>query len=127
MDLISLFSNINLCLKKKKFILLQKRSKIIIQMLDVLWDNKVIVGYRIINSSFIKIYLKFDSSGNSLIKKLFLISKPGKKSYISFFDLNKITKKNNMFLFINTSKGILNYKKALKYNLGGELLLKICI
>jgi hypothetical protein len=36
MDLISLFCNINICLKKKKFTLLQKRSKIIIQMLNTL-------------------------------------------------------------------------------------------
>jgi ribosomal protein S8 len=96
-------------------------------MLNTLWDHRLIAGYRVINKNYIKIYLKFDSSGNSLIKNLYLMSKPGKKRYVKVFNIKNNIKKNNVLLFINTSKGILTYNEALKFNLGGELLLKICI
>jgi ribosomal protein S8 len=127
MDLISLSSNINICLKKKKFILLQKRSKVVIKVLDALWDDRIIVGYRILNKNFIKIYLKSNNSGDSLIKKLDLISIAGRRRYVKALDMKIYHMKKNIFFLLNTSEGVLNHNRAYYKNLGGELLLKICI
>jgi ribosomal protein S8 len=127
MNLVSFSSNINLCLKKKKFILLQKRSKVVIKVLDALWDDKIIIGYRILNKNFIKIYLKFNNSGDPLIKKLDLISLSGRRRYISAFDMKTYHMKKNIFFILSTTAGVLGHNRAYHKNLGGELLLKICV
>lgn len=115
-------------LKKKKLILLQKKTKIVLNVLNALWDEKVILGYRFLNNDFVKIYLKFDNLGKSLIKKIIIISKPGNKKYINIFDLkSNHNTQINYFCFLSTSKGILSHSKALLKGIGGEILFKIYI
>jgi ribosomal protein S8 len=80
-----------------------------------------------LNKNFIKIYLKFNNSGDSLIKKLDLISVSGRKRYVRAFDMKTFYMKKNIFFLLNTSAGVLNHNKAYYKNLGGELLLKISI
>jgi ribosomal protein S8 len=80
-----------------------------------------------LNNNFVKIYLKFDNLGNSLIKTILPISTLGRKKYIKINSLKKISLKKNNFYLLNTSKGILNYKESLNQKVGGELLFKISI
>jgi ribosomal protein S8 len=62
------------------------------------------------------------------IKNLFfrmtLISKPGRRIYISYKDLNSFNFGFQLFL-LRTSQGIITSQTALKNKIGGELLLKI--
>lgn len=127
MGLVYFISNLKICLKKKKFILLQKNSEIIIGALNSLWDDKLILGYKQLNSFFIKVYLKFDGLGNSLIKDVLPVSTLGRKRFIKVSSLKKNYVKNNTFYLLNTSRGILNCHQAIEKNVGGEVLFKIFI
>jgi small subunit ribosomal protein S8 len=53
-----------------------------------------------------------------------LISKPGRRIYISYKDLNSFNFGFQLFL-LRTSQGIITSQTALKNKIGGELLLKI--
>ena len=86
----------------------------------------IIYGYCIIKIDFIKIYLKFNKSGKSLIQSINLISKSSRRLFISVYEIKKLKNINeDIFFFLSTSRGILSHKKALMYNLGGELLFSI--
>lgn len=53
-----------------------------------------------------------------------IVSKPGKREYISYKDLKSVM--NGMGVsFLSTPKGILSNREARKEKLGGELLFKI--
>lgn len=122
----SLISHIKLNLKKKKIVLLQKKTKFIIKLLNALWDEKLIYGYYIFKFDFVKIYLKFNKSGESLIQDIKLISKTGRRVYMSIHEIRNLKRINeNYYIFFNTSKGILSHKKALAFNVGGEVLFSI--
>ena len=125
MILYNLVSNLNICLKKNKVVLLEKESKFVKKLLDAFWNAKIIVGYQILNQGFIKIFLKYKYWGKPLIKKISIISKPGKRVYKRIYELKKI--QGNSLLFLNTSKGILSHKVALYNKIGGEALVKIDI
>lgn len=127
MKWVYLISNLKICLKKKKLVLLQKRSKMVIQVLNALWDEKLILGYKVLNKNFVKIYLKFDNSGNPVIKDFFLISTFSRKRYMRVSDIKSNNIQKNYFFFLNTSKGILSHEKALIKKVGGEVFFKICV
>lgn len=66
-----------------------------------------------------------DSLQNIKSKKfLKLISKPGKRVYISYKNIKDFNHGHKLYL-LRTSKGIISSQTAIKYKIGGELLLKI--
>jgi ribosomal protein S8 len=121
-----LLAQIKINLKKKKTVLLQKKTKIIIELLNALWDEKIIYGYSLLKSNFVKVFLKFNKVGKSLIQKINLFSTAGRHVYMSIYDIKNLSRTNkNFFFFFSTSKGILSQKKASALNLGGEILFSI--
>jgi ribosomal protein S8 len=121
-----LLAQIKISLKKKKTVLLQKKTKIIIELLNALWDEKIIYGYSILKSDFVKVFLKFNKVGKSLIQQINLLSTSGRRVHMSIYQIKNLSEtKKNFFFFFSTSKGILSHKKALALNLGGEILFSI--
>ncbi len=60
----------------------------------------------------------------NLVFRMTLISKPGRRIYVSYKDLNSFNFGFQLFL-LRTSQGIITCQTALKNKIGGELLLKI--
>lgn len=60
------------------------------------------------------------------LKRIELISKPGKRKYLSVYKLKQLDY-SNLIYFLSTTKGVITKDKALKFNVGGELLFCIFI
>lgn len=78
----------------------------------------------------IRVLLKFDNKNNSVIRNIYIISKPGKRVYIKYVDLKKKSKiwsKDNLntTLISTSTAGIVTVKEALLLKSGGELLLNV--
>jgi ribosomal protein S8 len=125
MGVSNLLSNLKICLKKKKVAFLQKESKIIIAVLNSLWDEKIILGYQVLNNGFLKVYLKYKGTGKSFIRHISLVSTSGRR--VSFSVNNKILVKSqkNILFFINTTVGVLSHDMAITKNVGGDVLFKV--
>ncbi|RMF97648.1 MAG: 30S ribosomal protein S8 [Candidatus Schekmanbacteria bacterium] len=72
----------------------------------------------------IKVVLKYDSEGNSVISGLKRLSKPGRRLYEKAASLPKSLGGYGIVL-VSTSKGIMTDKKCREENLGGEILCEI--
>lgn len=121
----NMLANIKNAQKAKKSIILQKKKKNIASILNILWDEGFILGYKISceNSQMFKIFIRYNSN-NPIIKNLQTITKPSRRIYCSVKQIWKIN--SNLGLFIlSTNKGILSLDKCKKQNLGGELFLII--
>ncbi|MCK4892403.1 MAG: 30S ribosomal protein S8 [Calditrichia bacterium] len=94
------------------------------RMAEILYEQKFIRNYIIIDDGkqgTIRIFLKFDSEGNSIINNLKRVSTPGRRYYVDTIHLPRV--KNNMGIaMISTSKGILTERQAKRENVGGEVL-----
>lgn len=109
----------------KKPILITQKSKLIIGLLSVLKKNFFIKFFDEIlvkNNKFVKIYLKNDYK---IINDVKMISKPGRRIYCSYKNLNKVIDHTFGITIISTSKGIIDHKAAKKLKLGGEIICKI--
>ncbi len=93
-------------------------------MAEILYEQKFIRNYIIIDDGkqgTIRLFLKFDSEGNSVINNLKRVSTPGRRYYVDTIHLPRV--KNNMGIaMISTSKGILTERQAKRENVGGEVL-----
>lgn len=74
--------------------------------------------------TFIKLFLKYNAMGVPSIRKIFQISKPTKRIYISTKALWKPKSTGGLFI-LSTPKGFLVDRDARLFNVGGELLLGI--
>ena len=94
------------------------------RMAEILYEQKFIRNYIIIDDGkqgTIRIFLKFDSEGNSIINNLKRVSTPGRRYFVDTIHLPRV--KNNMGIaMISTSKGILTERQAKRENVGGEVL-----
>jgi len=94
------------------------------RMAEILYEQKFIRNYLIIDDGkqgIIRIFLKFDSDGKSVIHELRRVSTPGRRNYVAVAHLPRI--KNNMGVaMISTSRGIMTERQAKRENVGGEVL-----
>jgi len=76
------------------------------------------------NKKFIKVILKYDDNGNTVISELKKISKPGRRVYKP---ANEIKKFKNGYgtIIVSTSKGVLSNDDAHKEGIGGEVICSI--
>lgn len=109
---------------KKPFVYYKKKKKVD-KLLNILWDEGFISGYKVFNKEFpiIKIFLKYKNE-TSAINSLKVISKPGLKVNCSLKQLWKL-KSIEGVLIISTNKGLKTLEECKKLRLGGELLLII--
>ena len=100
-------------------------SNVKCEIAKILTKEGYINGYEILNDDLnkrlLKLSLKYDKDGNSLIENIKRVSKPSKRIYTKKKDIYKVL---NGFgtLIISTSIGILSGKEARVKNVGGEVL-----
>jgi small subunit ribosomal protein S8 len=102
----------------------QKKIKICILVLNVLWEEGYIRGYNfsVDNPNEVNILLKYHNN-LPVIKKIERVSKPSKRIYSSIKSLWQV---NNTGIYIlSTPKGILSDIKAKQLNTGGEVICKV--
>jgi len=99
-------------------------SKNCLQILNILYKEGYIRGFKkvfIDKKLYIKVLLKYDLNGHSVIKKIIRVSKPGRRIYTSIKSLWKI--KSGLGIFIlSTPKGFLTDNDARILNTGGEII-----
>jgi len=108
-------------LANKAFIL-QNKTKLCSSVLNILWDEGYILGYKIEEKCF-KIFLRYKNN-TPVISSLKSISKPGNRLYYSCKQLWKINSTKGLII-ISTNKGLLTLNECKKQKLGGEPLLII--
>lgn len=106
-------------LAKKSFVE-QSKTKICEALLNILWDEGFILGYKIsnINSSVLKIFLKY-KNGKPAINNIKLITKPSLRIYYSIKQLWKFDSSKGT-LILSTNKGFMSINTCKKLKLGGE-------
>ena len=104
----------------KKSSIFQKKKKFCSQLLNVLWDEGYILGYRTSpnDSSTFEIFLKYNQNLPS-INSIKSISKPGKRVYLSSKQLWKFDSSMGLVI-VSTNKGVFSIETCKKLNLGGE-------
>lgn len=120
-----MFSNINNGQLAHKTFVLQKKKKNCEQILNVLWDEGFILGYKNLKKTpnKLKIFLKYHK-GNPVINSTRIISKPGLRAYYSLKELWKL-KSSQGVTIISTSQGVMSDVKCREKRIGGEPLILI--
>jgi ribosomal protein S8 len=118
-----LISNFNLSISHKRSSFMVKDNKSIRIVLDVMWDEKLIIGYRTEDKK-LKVLLKYTVWGKTVLKHICLLSKPGRRQYVAYFELADLLK-NNRIYFLSTDRGLMSANKAKILGIGGELLFYI--
>ena len=113
-NLISTISNGQL--SKKSFVI-QRSKKSSKKILNILWDEGFILGYKESFNS-LKIYLKYQK-GLPVITLIKIISKPSLRVYYSVNQLWKLSSENGLII-LSTNKGFISDKKRKKKKKGGE-------
>ena len=121
-NMISIINNGQL--SKKSFVLQQKKNACE-SILNVLWDEGFILGYKISNNNLntIKIFLKYQN-GSPTICSLKMLSKPSLRIYYSVKQLWKLDSSKG-FLILSTNKGFMTSNDCKQQVLGGEPIILI--
>lgn len=107
-----------------KAFILHKRKKNCEALLNVLWDEGFILGYKIFPQNHIlKVYLKYVRN-LPVINNIKVVSKPGFRIYYSYKNLIKFNTLNGM-LILSTNQGIKTSEECKNLRLGGEPLIII--
>jgi small subunit ribosomal protein S8 len=116
-NMISAISNGQLA--KKPFVL-QKKKKVCEHILNILWDEGFILGYK--NSKHkpntLKIFLKYQN-GNPVIQLIKVLSKPSLRVYYSVKQLWKLEPSKGTIV-VSTTKGFMSSSDCKKKTIGGE-------
>lgn len=102
-------------------------AKIVVSILDVFMSKGFIESYKIIGNEgkqSIKVILRYDEDGRSVISEIKRISKPGRRVYKGRDELKRF-KNGYGLIVVSTSKGVVSNEDAYKSNVGGEALCSI--
>ena len=100
---------------KKRISLVLKEEKYINDFLFITSEG---------NKEVIRIFLKYDYNGYTVIENLKRVSKPGRRVYVGAGEAPRVLDGLGVSI-ISTSKGVLSNKKAKKLGVGGELLCEV--
>lgn len=91
-------------------------------ILDILWKENLIRGYKKTNQGFITVFLRYHE-GIPMCTRLVILSRPRDRLYISLLDLSRLLNNSWSGVFlISTPKGIMSGEEALRKKEGGEIL-----
>lgn len=94
-----------------------------------MYDLGFIRGFTVVNSFYIRIYLKFYFSSR-VLRDCFLISLPSNRCYFGCNSLNGSRVNNyisiNSFVLVSTSRGVLSDIECIMFRVGGEPLVFLC-
>ena len=102
-------------------------SKTIEATVSILVDKGYLESYKVNedgNKKTIKVVLKYDENGHSVINEVKKISKPGRRVYQSAAEV-KSFKNGYGTLVVSTNKGVIANDDAFKQNVGGEVICSI--
>lgn len=102
-------------------------SNMLEDIVDKLRQEGFIKDYRVIEDSkqgILRLYLRYDSEGNSFISGLQRVSKPGRRVYKNAHEIPKVLNGLGISI-ITTSRGVLTDKEARKERVGGEVVCNI--
>jgi small subunit ribosomal protein S8 len=111
-------------LAKKSFVL-QSKKKACENILNVLWNEGFILGYKISKTDLntIKIFLKYQN-GIPVISLIKILSKPSLRIYYSAKQLWKLDPSKGTII-LSTNKGFMSNYDCKKKTLGGEPLILV--
>ena len=72
----------------------------------------------------IRIFLKYDLNGNSVIEKIVRSSRPGQRIYVGSNEIPRVLDGLGIAI-LSTSKGVVSNKTATKLGVGGEILCEV--
>jgi small subunit ribosomal protein S8 len=102
----------------KKFIFLPKND-FCINLLYLLYSEGFILGFYLTNSKKrIKIFLKTETNGSSIIKNVKLISTPSNNHYLKYSHLTKLTNGIGIII-LSTPYGLFTSNSCIKKKIGG--------
>ena len=93
----------------------------------VLKEEKYIKDFFFINDGqfqTIRIFLKYDFNGSSVIEEIKRCSRPGQRIYVGSHEVPRVLDGLGISI-LSTSKGIISNKTASRLNIGGELLCEV--
>jgi small subunit ribosomal protein S8 len=97
------------------------------RMAYVLKEEKYIKDFFFITDGdfvIIRIFLKYDLNGKSVIEKIDRCSRPGQRIYVGSGEIPRVLDGLGISI-LSTSKGVLSNKTATKLGIGGELLCEV--
>ena len=111
-------------LARKAFVL-QVKQKSCENVLNVLWNEGFILGYKKLNSkpNTLKIFLKYKNNV-PVINSIKMLSKPSLRIYYSVKQLWKLDP-NKGLIIISTNRGLMSISDCKKKILGGEPMIII--
>ena len=71
-----------------------------------------------------RVYLRYYADGRHVITKLYRVSRPGKRMYVSVANLPKVRSGYGLAI-LSTNKGVVSGDQAIKENVGGEILCQV--
>ena len=99
-------------------------SKLKMEIIKIFKNEGYIKNFKLIEEkekSYIRVYLKYTSAGESVIHDLKRVSRPGLRIYKKNNDLPRIYNGFGTSI-VSTSQGVLTDKKAREKRVGGEIL-----
>lgn len=91
-------------------------------ILDVLASEGYIVGFEDdVDNAVLRVKLKYAPSGQNVIRKIYRVSRPGRRFYKKRDELRPVRNGIGMAV-LSTSRGVMSDIQARKSNLGGEVL-----
>ena len=72
----------------------------------------------------IRIFLKYDLNGASVIESISRCSRPGQRIYVNSSDIPRVLDGLGISV-LSTSKGVISNKAASRFKVGGELLFEV--
>jgi small subunit ribosomal protein S8 len=102
----------------KKFIFLPNND-FCINLIYLLYSEGFILSFHLTNSKKkIKVFLKTESNGSSIIKNIKLISTPSNNSYLKYNHLTKLTDGVGIIV-LSTPYGLFTSNSCIKKKIGG--------
>ena len=102
-------------------------TKVKIAIAEVLQKEGFIVGFELLDrpvQNDVRIQLKYGMKGESVIRRIERVSKPGKRVYSSCAELRPVLRGLGVAV-ISTSKGVMSDEEARRARVGGEVLCKV--
>ena len=97
------------------------------RMSYILKEEKYIKDFFFINDGefqTIRIFLKYDFNGESVIESIQRCSRPGQRIYVGSGEIPRVLDGLGISI-LSTSKGVISNKTAFKLGVGGELLCEV--
>lgn len=99
-------------------------SKLKIEVARILKEEGYIVNFKVAEEGkkrVLKVFLRYDTDGESVITNIDRVSKPGRRVYIGATEIPKVLGGLGINI-LTTPRGVMTGKTARKSRVGGELL-----